>query len=412
MAAGNKREKDKKDRKKVSLGGWAKEQGTSERTASAPPKGVTLFNPKKPGVYRLEIIPYTVGKGNPRAGEGDLHVERTFWVHPRIGPNLDSYVCLAKTTKNKCPVCEHLAKLNRDPEVSDEEKKALRPKERQLWNVYDHAEPDKGVQVWDVSPFLFGNNLASKINNADPDDKEQYENFADPEEGMTVRVVASEKSMGAQKFLEFDDIEFKPRKEALDPDLFDTATNLDECVKILSYEELKKIFHQEGGDEDEDEDEKPATGKAGAKKPVVNDDDDDDDDEEKKPKGSGKKPAAKDDDDEEKPSLKKGMAVKFEYKGKTLKGVIKKLDEDNEIAHVLVGDEERARMVDFEDLEPVKQEDEDTETEDDDEKPATRKDDGKKPVANDDDDDDFDNDDDDSDLDVPQEKTKGGKRGK
>ena len=276
----------------------AKHSTGFDRTSLKIPEGTNLFLPKKPGSYRLEILPYRVGKGNPVAEEGKLYYERTFFVHRGIGPNSDTYVCPAKTAKKQCPICEHRAKLAQDPDADEKLVKDLAPKERQLFLIYDHADADRGVQLWDVSFHIFGKHLDKKIQNADDDDRDAYENFADSEDGMTVKVGASEESYGAGKFLEFADIEFKPRKTQLDPELFDHGVCLDDCVKMLGYDELKKILLQTGDSESEDEEDDPKPKKKAAK-PA------DDEDDEPAPKPKAKKPPVKEEDEDEEPAPKK-----------------------------------------------------------------------------------------------------------
>lgn len=271
--------------------------GGSVRTHIKVPEGMSLFTPKKEGIYRLSIIPYIAGKGNPFADEGELHFERTYYSYARIGANEDTYICPSKTWGKPDPIKEARAKMAKDPDADEEVVKALAPKERQLWLIYDHGEPDKGVQLWDVSFHLFGKYLDKKIKNADEDDDARL--FADKKKGKILRIGAAAKEFGGNSFLEFTDIEFKPRKEALDPDLFKDLPCLDDLLIEVSYEKLKAIYLQEDTEDDkpkkkgDDEDDKPKK-----KKPAKDDDDDDDDD-------APKKKPKKDDDDDDPPAKKK-----------------------------------------------------------------------------------------------------------
>ena len=190
----NRQKRQKRER--VSGRHRAKEHKTSSAgTLIRLPDGVNFFSVKNVGPFRLEILSYIVpsGGGNPWKADGAAHFERTFWSHRGIGPNSDPYVCLAKTLKMPCPICEARVKIASDPDGDEETAKALLPKERQLWNVYDHAEPEKGVQVWEVSFHNFGKQLDAAINNVDED--EAFEFFSDPEDGSTLRVGFEEKYM-------------------------------------------------------------------------------------------------------------------------------------------------------------------------------------------------------------------------
>ena len=118
-------------------------------TSLVLPEGTHFFSVKKAGVRRIDILPYEVKQdGNPFAAKGSLHYERTYWAHRGIGPNNDSYICSAKTFNKKCPICEYRAKLQKDPDAEEQMVKDLAPKERQLFNVIDTAERDKGIQLW------------------------------------------------------------------------------------------------------------------------------------------------------------------------------------------------------------------------------------------------------------------------
>ncbi len=227
--------------------------GFAPTTFKLPP-GAELFKPKTSRPMRVDILNYKVGKGNPWADEGEEHYERTYWVHRAIGPDNNSYVCPAKTAGKRCPVCEeHIKALNKHGYNSEEEK-ALRPQERQLFNVIDLEEPQKGVQIWDISNWCFGRLLDAEIREADPDD--HYECFANHQGGMTLKLGVEEKSMGgAFTFPKVERIAFKPRKTDYGPEIENQLYCLDDLLIILEYKKLKEIFLQTLSD-DEHENEK------------------------------------------------------------------------------------------------------------------------------------------------------------
>ena len=228
------------------------------------PDGVPIFQVKQAGVIRVDFIPYKVGVGNPYADPGSVHCERTYYVHRGIGPNEDSYICLAKTLNKPCPICEARAKMAKSGDDDDAQMaKQLAPKQRQLWLVHDHREPDKGVQLWDYSYHLFGKSLNARITDSDPDD--EYEYFFDPKAGLVVKIGFSEETMGKNKFYEAQSIDFKKRAEPLDRNLLKHGICLDDLIIITPYDKLKAIFLQT----DEHEDSQP---KAKAKTPPSDDD--------------------------------------------------------------------------------------------------------------------------------------------
>lgn len=229
------------------------------------PEGYS-FMQIKAGKYRLDFMSYEVKKGkgdpggNPYFEKGELAFERTFFVHRGIGPNQDWHLCAAKTFGEPCPICEFRAKQARDPNADEEVLKELAPKERQIWLVKDLADPDS-MYVMEASYHLFGKALDAKIAAGDEDDG--YEFFADPVDGLTVRVNFEQSDRG--KWVEATDIEFRPRREKYDADIVEEMPDLDSMLIATPYDKLKKIFLQTGETEsevDEDEDEKPAKKKA------------------------------------------------------------------------------------------------------------------------------------------------------
>ena len=276
-----------------------KHQTGYENTVLNLPEGVEMFALKAAGTKRIDIIPFIAGKGNPWADKGTEHYERTFWVHRGIGINQNSYVCPAKTAGKKCPICEHLAKLARDPNADEDLIKSLAPRERQLFNVIDLSNKDKGIQIWDVSFHLFGKQLDARIRNQDDDDG--YDQFCELEDGLTLKLGVEEKSFSGFSFYAVETIDFKPRKQDYDADLVNEAPVLDDLLKILRYEELKAVFLQlepnnsndddEPDDDDPDDDEQDDDEKDDDDQdedehddePDDDDDDDDDDEEDEKP---------------------------------------------------------------------------------------------------------------------------------
>lgn len=389
------------------------------------PEGATLFQVKKAGTFRLDILPYEVkATTNPFAKPGELHYERTYWCHSNIGPDNGKYVCLSKTLKKPCPICEFRAKLARDPDADEKLVKELAPKERQLFNLIDLSDSEKGPQIFEYSHFLFGKPLDAKVRAADDN---EYDLFADLEQGLTLKVTFEEEKGGGYSFYKASDMEFKPRKKPYGEDILDQVFDLDSLLKETPYAELKKIFLQEDpDDEDEDEDdeeEKVPAPKKGAKSkttPVaVPDDDDDDDDEDEEDEanaadlgivlgstvehkkhgqckvvhvsgdGSNLRLETEDgktiravspsdvslvdnDEEEEDPDeeFTVGDLVKFEYRNKELTGTVTKIDAKKGLAYVKVGGKTDPSIVKLEELELVEEEDQDDE---EDEEPAPKK---------------------------------------
>lgn len=302
----NSREKDKQKRRVVSAKRYCDEHKTGfSRESINIPEGAPMFLPKEKGIYRIDIIPYVVGKGNRFADEGELHYERTYFTHRGLGDSKDSYTCLKMTFGINCPICDYRSEMANDSDGDPNVVKNLKPKERQLWNIIDLADRDKGIQIWEVSHFCFGKHLIEKIKMADEGDG--YDTFADLEQGLTLKIGATEESIGGTgKFLVFGNIEFKSRVIPYDDSMADKAFCLDELPKNVPYAQLKKKFQQEPEDkEDLDEDDNAS--------PKSKDDKDDEPKSEKK----SEKKVEKDSDDPsaEDLGIEQGMKVRHKEHG-------------------------------------------------------------------------------------------------
>ena len=236
-------------------------QGSFSATYLKIPPGVKMFKPKV-GVMLLDILPFVAGEGNPCADPGLLHYERTYHLHPRVSADGNPYMCPRLSSKSPCPICEHRTRLLKANDPHNEDLvKDMAPKERQLFNVVNLKEPEKGVQLWDISYHLFGKLLDARIRNADEDDG--WDRFAALEGGFTLKVGFKESTFGGRTFLEAETIDFKPRKEDYSEEDLEKVLCLDELLIEPDYDELKSIFLEAGpvgkksksaeAEEDEDE---------------------------------------------------------------------------------------------------------------------------------------------------------------
>lgn len=302
--------KERKQRKYASIKTWMDKSTSGFKSSYLKlPKGAA-FMEVKAGSSLIDVLPYEVKTGtetpggNPHAKKGFLYWERTFWTHRGIGPNSEMVICLARTFKKPCPVCEERARiLKNDPD--DEDTKladALKPKERQIFNVKDLKNPDKGVQILEMSSWLFGDELRKEIANSDEED--HWEMFFTPDEGKTLKVSWGQDKMGVNTFVRADSIHFKDRKEAYDEDeILGETFDLDSMLIKPDYDELKDQFLQGSDtkkkktarDDDEDEEEEDED---------TDSDDEEEDEEEDEPKkgkssSSGKKKSSKSDSDDD-----------------------------------------------------------------------------------------------------------------
>ena len=282
------------------------------------PEGVSSFKLKSDKTVRIDILPFIAGEGNPNADAGVPYWERTFYTHRGIGANSESVICLAMTLNKRCPVCEQRARMAKDPSSDEDAIKELNSKRRQLFAIIDHADRDKGVQIWDISFHLFGKLLAKRISDAEDG---EWDYFWHPTKGLSLKLGVEEKSMGENTFYEVVSIDFIPRKVQYKEDMIEEVPVLDDIIKILSYDELKEKMEAIEGDsekssnkskkktkekdedeetEDEDEDDEEDSGDDEDESDDEEDDDGDDDDDEDDDSDDDE-----DDEDDEKPAKKK-----------------------------------------------------------------------------------------------------------
>lgn len=314
---------ERRERRKVSarrrVEGHKKDSGSRYLRL---PEGINFFKVDKAGSRLIDVMPYIMKTNGRYADKGEPYWEKTFWIHRNVGSNNDTVICPNKSAGKKCPICEHRAAMTNNVDSDESELKELAPKERQVFLVRDLKDVERGLQVWDMSPHLFGNLLESRIENADEDEEDDWDSFADLEQGSTLRLTFSEKTFGgnAKPFYEVSSIDLKSRKVQYKDSDIDEHPCLDDLLVIKDYDDLKKLFlmvdADDDSDEDDDDDPKP---KRRRQKPVMVDDEDDDvddndtddDDEEELPppksKAANKKstkkstPPPDDDDDDDEP---------------------------------------------------------------------------------------------------------------
>ncbi len=201
------------------------------------------FTPKK-GTNMIDIVPYEITvDNNPDAESGELDSTRTIYVHYGIGAEETRYIC-PKTIGKKCPVCEVMKELYKEGDKDGGN--AIRPKERELRNVWNHEE-DR-AEVWEHSQWTFGKLLNEEINE---DEDEVYAGFSDLEDGFTIKARMKEEKFNGNTYLEAGKIDFKKRAD-FPESILDEVYDLDEILIVPSYEELQKAFLEVDEDEEEE----------------------------------------------------------------------------------------------------------------------------------------------------------------
>lgn len=245
-------------REKARKAAGQRERGGGLDTLKNLPQDIEFYKPKmgkaKKGINQFSIVPYIVTVENhPFQEVGEPWHECTYWQH-KIGAGSDSkrFVCPAKTAiseDKRCPICEErasLLKTGRDDELAEE----LKPKQRQIFNVLDHAEEDKGIQLLEISPHMFGFML-------DDEDKAQEEDFegkyyGDWEDGLMIKARFDKGTYGNPECVRVD---FEERDDLPEEMVMEETVDLDASLKILSYDDIYKGFYELGMESDNDDEE-------------------------------------------------------------------------------------------------------------------------------------------------------------
>ena len=266
--ASSTREKAKSEKRRADARRRDKEHGGDfTPTSYTVPEGMERFRFKEAKKYRLDVVPYLVGKGefkgmaqwpkvspnkggpNPWADTGKEYYERTYYTHTNIGPNPRAHYCCPQANFGKrCPVCEYREKVF--AERGKDHSKPFQIKERQLWLLIDRDAKDKGVQIFESNvPMGLGEEVDTFRKGCEDDDVRL--DFWTLEEGMTMEVLIKEESFQGRKTWKPKRVDFVSRKNP--PVVEGEMPKLDDLLIEKSYEELADLLNATGaGKKDED----------------------------------------------------------------------------------------------------------------------------------------------------------------
>lgn len=225
-------------RKHKSMRQKARERAQSRESAGGVhylnmPEDHEFFKVVK-GRNNFSILPYEISVDNhPYVEKGELWYQRTMWVHYNVGIEEKTEICLLKTFKEKCPICERRMELMRSEDSNDEEADELKPKQRELFNVLNE---DDEIQLLYISHFNFGKLLEEEIL-----EDEDCGGFADIEDGHSLSVRFKMETFAGNKFLKASKIDFKSRKD-LKESILDDVLDLDAVMVPKSYDDLYNAF--------------------------------------------------------------------------------------------------------------------------------------------------------------------------
>lgn len=213
------------------------------------PRDIKVFQVDGGDRVRFDILPYVVTDENHmcRNDEREVAVPGTEWyrkpyrLHRGIGANNESVICLS-TFKKRCPICEYKAKLQKEGKSDEDETKALRYSERNLYVVVPigHKKYDEALHIFDISNYCFQKALRMEL-----EENPEYNAFADPSnEGFTINARFSEEEFGKNKYAAVSRIDFEERKKGYSTEFLKKVPNLDLVLSVLSYKEIEAKFFE------------------------------------------------------------------------------------------------------------------------------------------------------------------------
>lgn len=211
----------------------------------------------------IDIIPWQVtqewyAKSRQHSGKftgaevGKLDYRLEYCYHALISGNI---LCLRNTLGKPCIICDEWFDLNREKkEQGDDPKrdkimKRIFPKWRDVYCVVDTLEPEKGVQLFDISFSCFEKYLRENANYND----EGVIPFSSLKRGKIVSFKGVKKELGKKGFIDCPIIEFVDREKPYHSGIIAETYPLDKMLKVPSQEEVEEIFYSDNRKEDDEE---------------------------------------------------------------------------------------------------------------------------------------------------------------
>lgn len=222
--------------------------------------GIDTFTPKD-GSNRIRICPPT--------WKGYKDFAFDVWVHYRVGPDEQSYLCLSKMKGKPCPLCEERMKASKRGEDKDYIS-SLQPKIRKaVWVINRKSSDGEQPELWTMPPGVH-----REINELSIDEETGECIFVeDPMEGFDIKF----KKQGKGIRTNYSGLQIERNSTPLtsDEDLLEEWKDflvkhpIPDCLRYYSYEHIANVF---GGkvSTSEDENDRPKR----SKRPKYEDEDD------------------------------------------------------------------------------------------------------------------------------------------
>jgi hypothetical protein len=256
--------------------------------------------------YVFDFLPFPASPKHPKyvklkkafGGGAPLDWRLTLVFH-RIQTPMGEFkvLCPRGNFGKACPFCERKQELFNEngndwksmSKATQDEIKSLNDTERDFFLVLNHA--DDKVYVMEYSSFFFGDKLKKKMSRSNRGDSAII--LAHPGANghsleFWIEPANIKDNKGKPVIGPIDEMEFVPRKKAIDLGILDSLPALDEYIVQYSYDELEAMldgtFFAESDDDDDDDDEEDTQYSGLAEATTENKDDSDDEDDEPAPR--------------------------------------------------------------------------------------------------------------------------------
>ncbi len=211
------------------------------------------------GNHRIDVVPF-IGATDKFAGwpsyvkEGYASNRLSLKVHKSIGEFKDSFICPKEMFKEPCPICDEYERLTEEASRGniDAGTKAtkLKVKSRDLFVVFDHDNPDKGLQLFDVSYAFWQKEVTEALvrYSGEGAQKSPY----DPDDGLIIKFWGQPSQFNNFKFNKPKAFDFEGRGgKVYGFEEVQGAYQLDKMIVIPTYADMKNSLL--GIDETEEE---------------------------------------------------------------------------------------------------------------------------------------------------------------
>lgn len=237
--------------------------------------------------YVFDFLPFPASQGHPKYsklkkafGGGDPLDWRLTLTFHKIQTPMGSFkvLCPNKNFGKPCPFCDRKQELFNSNDndwksmakSTQDEIKSLNETDRDFFLVLNHA--DDKVYVMEYSAFFFGDKLKKKMSRSNRGESAII--LAHPGANghsleFWIEPANIKDSKGNPVIGPIDEMEFVPRKKAIDPEILESLPALDEYIVQYSYDELEAMldgtyFAESEDSDDDDDDDEQHTGLASA----------------------------------------------------------------------------------------------------------------------------------------------------